>query len=214
MTVLIVDDHIMVRKGLKALLTTDPGFTVVGEADNGSEALRLVEELRPELVLTEVLMRDANGIDATRQIVVQYPQIKIVALTNCREREYAQAMFLAGASGYVLKSSESEELFDALQSVKAGRRYISPAIAEFFLDDYLGYLEESPKAEHSPLSAREREVLQLLAEGNTTKEIAQKLCITINTVDTHRKHISDKLGLRSIAELTKYAVLRGITALR
>jgi DNA-binding NarL/FixJ family response regulator len=153
-----------------------------------------------------------NGIEATRRIHEKAPESKVLALSMHTDRQFAQNMFRAGAAGYVLKGASFKELLEAVISVTSGRRYISHSVKEMLLDDYIDNLSQYSQAEKDPLSSREREVLQLLAEGKSNKEIAGILCVTVNTIDAHRKHISDKLGLKSIAELTKYAISHGITS--
>jgi DNA-binding NarL/FixJ family response regulator len=195
---------------------------VIGEASNGREAIALARETRPDIVVMDVSMPELNGIDATRRLAAETPQTKIIGLSMNSDRRYVLAMFAAGAAGYLVKSSASDELIVAVQAVAAGHRYVSPAIAGIVLDsvtDGAGAAQAAKKGAPpspgiaKPLSLREREVLQLLAEGRSSKQIAIDLGVAMTTVESHRRQIMDKLGLRSIAELTKYAVREGLTPL-
>lgn len=213
MRILLADDHAMMRDGLRKLLEGQRGCVIVGEAEDGVETVRLAIELRPDIIIMDIGMPSLNGIEATRQIRLQAPDTRVLALSMYADRQFAQDMFKAGASGYVLKGAGFDELMDAIVAVSNGHRYISRPLQEILLDDYLNNLDKLSSANRSALSDREREVLQLLAEGKSNKEIAGILRVTVNTVDAHRKHISDKLSLKSIAELTKYAVTHGISSL-
>jgi DNA-binding NarL/FixJ family response regulator len=207
--VLVVDDHSMFRQGLLALLEPVADIVVVGEAGDGREAVRLANELRPQVVSMNVTMPGLNGVDATLQIRGEQPEVKVVALSAHRDRRCVESMLAAGATAYVLKDSSFEEYLDALRAVADGRSYLSSMVADTLVR---GFVEGRPQ-EQGPLSAREREVLQLIAEGFPTSEIARKLHISTKTVDTHRRQIMGKLGARSIAELTKYAIREGLTSL-
>ncbi len=213
MRILVVDDHKLMRDGLCKLLEGQRGCTIIGEAGDGVVAVHLALELRPDIVIMDIGMPSLNGIEATRQIRMGAPDVKVLALSMYADRQFAQSMFMAGASGYVLKGAGFDELMEAIISVSRGHRYISQPLQEMLLDDYLNNLNTLSSASRDILSDREREVLQLLAEGKSNKEIAAVLRVTVNTVDAHRKHISDKLGLKSIAELTKYAIAHGISSL-
>ena len=195
------------------LLEKPGGITIVGEADNGVSAVRMARDLKPDLVLMDVAMPDLNGIEATRRIMTESPGVKVIALSMHADKRFVRHMFAAGAVGYVLKGSAFEEVAAAIKTVAAGRIYISPKITDLVLGDYIKLLTKpSPRGE-SLLSEREREVLQMLAEGRSSRMIAERLHVSVTTVDTHRKHIMDKLGFRTIAELTKYAVREGLTSL-
>lgn len=213
MKVLLVDDHKIIRDGLRAVLEGRPDIEVVGEAANGHEALVLVRTLRPEVVVMDVSMPGLNGIDATARLASEHPEIKVLGLSMASDRRYVLAMLSAGASGYLLKDAASDELIRAIQTVASGQTYLSPQISAAIVETALEARAPAQAATASALTPREREVLQLLAEGRTSKDIAVTLQISVPTVDTHRRQIMSKLKLRSIAELTKYAVREGLTPL-
>jgi DNA-binding NarL/FixJ family response regulator len=212
MKILLVDDHKMMRDGLRALLEKED-LEVVGEAASGREALAQARRLRPQVVVMDISMPDLNGIDATGKLLAELPGLKVIALSMNSDRRYVLAMFKAGAVGYLLKNAASEELIAAVRAVADDLTYVSPSIASLIVDDAL----DGTRAAHGPaqrtLSPREREVLQLLAEGKSSKDIAARLDVAVPTVETHRRQIMDKLGLRTIAELTKYAIREGLTPL-
>jgi RNA polymerase sigma factor (sigma-70 family) len=214
-TIVLADDHEVMRDGLRAFLEKSGEYTVVGEAETGRQALRLARELKPGIVVMDINMPDLNGIEATRQIKAEFPDVKVVVLSMHTERRFVTAMLEAGASAYVLKSSAFKEVAEAINAVQVGRIYTSPKVTDLVMDDYIRQLAKSETAAalSSPLTPREREVLQLLAEGNSSKQIADALNISVNTVDTHRHRIMEKLDLHSAAELTKYAIREGITSL-
>ena len=211
--VLLADDHKIIRDGLRSLLEKESDMVVAADADNGRKALQLTRKLHPDVVIMDVSMPDLNGIDATRQIIGEQPDVKIVALSMHSEKQFVEGMLKAGVSGYLLKDTAFEELVKAIRVVCAGKKYLSPDITDIVLQDYLHPAASTDGQPDVQLTSREREVLQLIAEGVSTKEIADKLYISTKTVETHRKNIMDKLGLRSVAELTKYAVRSGITSL-
>jgi DNA-binding NarL/FixJ family response regulator len=211
--VLLADDHQIIRDGLRALLEKESEFTVVGEAENGREAVRLARELEPDVIVMDIAMPDLNGIEATHQIREEFPNARIVALSMHMERKFVTRMLEAGASGYVLKAGAFEEVSAAIRKVMTDRVYTSPKVTDIVMEDYVRQLSRPKQEERSPLTPREREVLQLLAEGNSSKEISSSLNISINTVDTHRHRIMEKLNLRSVAELTKYAIREGLTSI-
>jgi len=189
------------------------GMKIVGEAGNGLSAVRIARDLKPDLVLMDIAMPDLNGIEATRRIMTEAPGVKVIALSMHADKRFVRHMFAAGAAGYVLKGSAFEEVAAAIKTVAAGRIYVSPKITDQVLAEYAKLLAKRSAEAESPLSGREREVLQMLAEGKSSRKIAERLHISVTTVDTHRRHIMDKLGFRSIAELTKYAVREGLTPL-
>jgi len=208
--VVLADDHRMVREGLRAVLEK-AGVQVVGEAADGRQAVAEATRLRPNVVVMDVGMPELNGIDATRRLSAEVVGVKVVALSMNANRHYVSAMLEAGAVGYVLKNSASDELLDALELVAKGGTYLSPAIVASDAPGASAERTVSASPER-PLTAREREVLQLVAEGKSSKEIAAALQIALPTVETHRRQISDKLNLRTIAELTKYAIREGLTS--
>lgn len=211
---ILADDHEMMREGLKSLIENNPGMQVVGEADNGSSTVALAARTGPHVVVMDVAMPDLNGIEATRQIVHDNPHTKVVALSGHANKEFVREMLAAGASAYVLKKRAYEELARAIQEVMKGKKYLSPDVARGVVDDYI---ELSTPIRENPafitLTDREREVLQKLTEGNSTKEMAGTLGVSVKTVETHRRNIMEKLDLHSVAELTKYAIREGVTSL-
>ena len=209
--IVLAEDHTILRQGLRALLSADPGFEIVGEACDGREAVRCVEKLAPDLLLMDLSMPRMNGMEAIREIKKRYPQTRIIALTVHREEEYLVTTLQAGAEGYVLKDATHEELVLAINSVMAGKPYLSPAVAGKIIE---GYLEkkniEQPVSSRQKLSPREREVLKLIAEGYRNKQIATELCISLKTVEKHRANLMKKLDLHNTAALTVYAVGKGL----
>ncbi|MGD8229495.1 MAG: response regulator transcription factor [Desulfobacteraceae bacterium] len=211
--IILAEDHRITREGLVNLLQERPDMEVVGEAENGREAVKLAKELSPDLVIMDVTMPDLNGIDATRLITSGSNNIKVIALSMYSDKQFVQGMIQAGASGYLLKDCAFEELVSAIQAVIQGDTYLSPGIAGIVVQDYLTKLTTDRSSADTVLTNREREVLQLIAEGNSTKEIAARLTVSVKTVETHRRQIMEKLGIFSIAELTKYAIREGLTSL-
>lgn len=211
---ILADDHAMMREGLKALIQKEADMEVVGEAENGIETVKLAQKVGPHLVIMDVSMPDMNGIEATRKIISANPHTKVVALSGHVSKEFVREMLIAGASGYVLKTHAYEELVRAIREVMKGNKFLSCDIAKGVLDDYIALSSSiSEKPAFITLTAREREVLQQLAEGKTTKEMADTLSVSVKTVETHRRNIMDKLCLHSVAELTKYAIREGVTSL-
>jgi len=209
--VILADDHQLMREGLRAVLEKAQ-VQVLGEAANGREALAKAKRLRPDVVIMDIGMPELNGIDATRRLLAEVPGVKVIALSMNDDRRYVSAMLEAGASGYVLKSSASEELLTALQAAVSGKTYLSRALRGSPGDPTAGLGSSSLSGPDCQLSTREREVLQLIAEGKSSKEIAAALGIAVTTVETHRRHLSEKLDLHTIAALTKYAVRQGLTS--
>jgi len=211
--ILLADDHRLMSSGLRSLLGKEPDMAVVGEAYDGRMAVRLAEELAPHVVVLDVTMPDLNGIEAARQILKRTPATKVLALSMHCDHRYVSEMLLAGASGYLVKDCALEELAQAIRVVHDGQRYLSPKVTSAVVDEYVRRLGgDRPKA-MSVLTNREREVLQLLAEGRTTKQIARRLHVSPKTIETHRRQLMQKLDLHSVAELTKFAVKEGITSL-
>jgi len=211
--VILADDHQIMREGLRSVLEKQKDMEVVAEAKNGREAVELSQELSPDVIVMDIAMPDLNGIEATRQIVAQAPEVKVLALSMHSDRRFAAGMLSAGASGYLLKDCASEELVQAIRTVTSGQSYLSPGITDTMINDYAQRISDSDGSAFSVLTNREREVLQLLAEGRTTKQIAEQLYVSVKTVETHRQHLMEKLDVRSVAELTKYAVREGLTSL-
>jgi DNA-binding NarL/FixJ family response regulator len=212
--ILLADDHKIVREGLRTLIEKQPGLEVIGEADSGRMALKLALDLKPDVVIMDVTMPHLNGIEATRQIHSETPSVKVIALSMHSDKRLVAGMLMAGASGYLLKEDcDSVELARAIQAVATNQIYLSPKISEVVVKDYVRQLPMAVSSPFSILTPREREVLQLLAEGKSTKEIASSLHVSVKTVETHRNKIMEKLDIHSIAELTKYAIRERLTPL-
>ena len=211
--IVIADDHKLMREGLSSLLSQQADIQVVGQAVNGREAVQLAERENPDVVVMDVSMPDLNGIDATRQILSRSPRTRVIALSMHSDRQFVAEMFRAGARGYLLKDSAFEELASAITRVAKDERYIAPRISGFRLEDYTRKEERGEPLLAPRLSEREREVLQMMAEGKGTKEIAADLHLSAKTVETHRQHLMDKLEMYSVAELTKFAIREGLTTL-
>lgn len=210
--ILLVDDHEMFRDGLESLVKKEDKMQVVDVAENGRIAVQKVRELSPDIVVMDVSMPDLNGIEATRQIKSGGSQVKIIALSVHSSKQFVTGMLIAGASGYLLKANAFEELINAINAVYGGQIYLTPRIAGVVVDGYVQYVNTITDNDDMVLSPREREVLQLLAEGHANKKIADLLSISIKTVDTHRQHLMQKLSLRTLPELTKYAIREGLTS--
>ena len=208
--ILIADDHGVVAEGLRHLIEAQPDMQVVGTVGDGREAVRLAREAQPDVVLMDLSMPELNGADATRAILERDSRCRVIVLSMYAEREYVRRALKAGASGYVVKRSAAKEVVDAIRAVYAGQRYLSPRVADVMIDDYTAEDKQDPLAR---LSAREREVLQLLAEGRTGAEIAARLALSQKTVETYRARLVEKLGIRDVAGLVKFAIQRGIVSL-
>ncbi len=210
--VILADDHKIMREGLRALLEKQQNFEVVAEAENGLDAVQLTKKLRPHIVIMDIGMPGLNGIEATRQIIADVPSTKVIALSMHSDKRFVIEMLKAGVSAYLIKDSASEELASAIRTVLVNKPYLSPKITGVVLKDYLNTLSKTEPSAFTLLTPREREVLQLIAEGRTTKQIATVLFVSVKTVDTHRQQLMEKLNLRSVAELTKYAIREGLTS--
>jgi two-component system response regulator NreC len=210
--VLLAEDHTIVRKGLRSLLEQEPGIQVVAEALDGKEAVLKAREFRPDIVLMDIGMPGLNGIEATRRIKQSCPSIGVLVLTMHTSEEYIFEIIRAGASGYVIKDTAPTELVAAMRAVYRGDSYLSPAVSKQVLDGYVRRAEHGQQGDaFGSLTTREREVLQLIAEGHTNRAIAERLFISVKTVETHRAHLMEKLDIHSTAGLTKYALRRGLT---
>ncbi|OGR08378.1 MAG: DNA-binding response regulator [Desulfobacca sp. RBG_16_58_9] len=210
--VLIADDHQIMREGLRAMLEKEHDIVVLGEAEDGRMIERLARELAPDVIIMDVAMPDLNGIEATRQIVAELPGVKIIALSMHDDRRFVLNMLKAGAAGYMLKDSAFTDLAKAIRVVMSGKTYLSHEVTDIVVKDYVSSSQSAESSAFHLLSPREREVLQLLAEGKTSALIGEKLHISVKTVETHRQQIMVKLKIRSVAELTKYAIREGLTS--
>ena len=211
--ILLADDHSMFRAGLRGLIEKEPGLEVVGEASSGMEALQLVQKHDPDMVIMDVAMPELNGIEATRQLTSELTNLRIIALSMHSDRRFVIEMLRAGAKGFVLKHAAFEELVLAISNVLRGNTYLSSDIVDVVVNDYVRNLASTDSPAYNQLTNRERQVLKLLAEGNSIKEIGSTLNVSAKTVETHRINIRDKLGIESLAELTKFAIREGITTL-
>jgi DNA-binding NarL/FixJ family response regulator len=211
LSIVLADDHTILREGLRALLTADSQFEVVGEARDGREAVRCVERLGPDLLLMDLSMPRMSGMDAIREIKKRYPDTKIIALTVHKTEEYLLTTLQAGADGFVLKDATHDELIMAIRNVMGGKSYLSPGVSEKIIEGYLkGKQSTRSLTSWETLSQREREVLKLIAEGYKNKEIAGDLCISLKTVEKHRANLMKKLDLHNAAALTVYAMDKGL----
>lgn len=207
--ILLADDHAMLRDGVRMVLESHPGFEVVGTADNGREAVRLAEELCPDIAVLDVAMPELNGMEATRAIRNLSPDTEVVVLSMHESEEYLREALRAGAAGYVLKRAAAKELVGAINAVRRGDKYLDPALTHTLISDYVRQVERGDDTPDS-LTERELEVLKLVAEGNTNRQIALQLNISIKTVQTHRANLMDKLNLHDRTELVRYAIRRGL----
>jgi DNA-binding NarL/FixJ family response regulator len=211
--VLLADDHQLMREGLRAVLDEQEDMEVVADVENGREAARLAKQLQPDVVVMDISMPDLNGIEAARRVASDAPEAKVIALSMHSDRQFVSEMLKAGAAGYVLKDCATDELLQAVRTVVGGHTYLSPRVARVVVE---GYVRKAPHGEAPAapaLTDREREVLQLLAEGKTTKQIALALHVSAKTIETHRRNMMEKLDIHSVAELTKYALREGLTTL-
>lgn len=208
--ILLADDHTILREGIRSLIESEPDMSVIGEANDGHTAVKLAIQLKPDIILMDLAMPLLNGLEATRQIKKQNPQAKILILTMHENEEYIRQVLVAGAMGYILKDAAARELLGAIRSVYKGEVVLSPAITRLVVSDYLRWGDISPSEPSDGLTDREREILQLIAEGYTNKQIAQILSISIKTVQAHRLNLMKKLDLHDRGELIKYAIQKKI----
>lgn len=212
--VLLAEDHTLVRKGIRSLLDNEPSIEVIGEAEDGREAIEKVESLSPDVVLMDITMPHLNGLDATRQIKKFFPEVKVLALTMYTNEEYIFQILEAGASGYLVKRSAPGELLSAIEAAYRGDTFLSPSISKTVVEEYLRHTGQSGTDDAlQTLTLREREVLQLIAEGASIHDIAEKLNITIKTVGVHRVNLMKKLDIHTTIDLVKYAIRKGIISL-
>ncbi len=209
--IVLADDHELFLAGIRTLLEQEPDMTVVAEATNGRTAIEATQETKPDVVVMDVTMPGLNGIEATRQILSRFPHTRVICLSMHHERRVVLSVLDAGAAAYVIKESALEELTDAIRNVVIGRTYLSPRIAGTVIEAYKA-VRPKESAPFDVLTSREREVLQLIAEGHTTRDIGDTLKVSTKTVSTHREHIMVKLNLRSVADMTKYAIREGLTS--
>jgi DNA-binding NarL/FixJ family response regulator len=210
--VLLVDDHNVVRQGLRVLLEAEDDIAVVGEAETGRQALQMAKSLQPTVIVMDIAMPNLNGLEATRQIIKEVPNAKVLVLSSYSDDEYVHQLTEAGASGYLLKQTAAVDLIKAVRETSKGNAFFSPAISKRLLEHYReAFLNGAPiKKRADLLTTREAEVLQLIAEGKPNKQIAAELCISIKTVEKHRQQVMNKLNIHDIAGLTRYAISKGV----
>lgn len=212
-SVVLADDHRIIREGIRNLLDREADINVIGEASDGREVIQKNQELNPDVLIMDITMPNLNGIDATRKIIKQNPETRIIALSMHSDHHFVAEMLQAGATAYLLKDCVYDELVQAIQLVCQGKTYLSPEVASLLVKDYRSQVQQTTTSRSETLSPREREVLQLMAEGHSTKNIAEKLFLSVKTIEAHRAQIMRKLNIHNIAELTKYAIREGLTSL-
>ena len=211
--IVIAEDHTILREGLRSLLSSDPNFEIIGEAEDGREAIRCVEKFKPDLILMDLSMPRMNGMEAISEIKKRFKETKILVLTVHKTEEYILATLKAGADGYILKDSTHAELMMAVKNVLSGKQYISPGISEKVIEGYLeGRKTLKTRTAWETLTQREREILKLIAEGYKNKEIADALCISVKTVEKHRANLMEKLNLHNVQALTTLAIEKGLVS--
>jgi two-component system, NarL family, response regulator NreC len=211
--IILADDHKIIREGLRSLIEKQPDMEVIAEAQDGLTTVNLVQKLKPDVVIMDIGMPEMNGIDATTKITTEYKTVKVIALSMHSDRRFVMQMLKAGAAGYLLKDSAFEELVSAIHAVITKQHYLSQKITDVVVQEYLQNLPRNESTVFTVLTVREREVLQLIAEGKSTKQTASVLNVSVKTIETHRQQIMEKLDMRSIAQLTKYAIREGLTSL-
>jgi DNA-binding NarL/FixJ family response regulator len=213
MKILIADDHGIVRQGMRALIDAEAEMQVIGEASDGQEVVQLARQLSPNVILMDIAMPNLNGVEATRLVLEENPNIRVIALSVHFDKCFVTEMLKAGASGYILKSCLFDEVLRAIRTVSAGDYYLSPTITDVVVDDYKYYMATMNKSAAIRLTPRERQIIQLLTEGKSTKQIALQLHVSSKTIDSNRREIMNKLGIFSVAELTKFAIREGLTSI-
>lgn len=209
--VVMADDHAVVREGVKMILAREPDIEIVGEASNGREALEIIRETRPAVVIMDISMPEMGGIEATRRAKEAWPEVNVLALTMHEDENYVFQLLKAGASGYVLKRAAAQDLVQAIRSAAKGEAFLYPTVAKSLVADYLRRIAEGEdRSRYDGLTPREREILTLIAEGLSNQEMAERLYISIKTVQTHRAHIMEKLDLHNRTELVRYAIRKGL----
>ena len=211
--VILVDENMIIRQGLKKLLESQPDLQVVADTRDGGEVLQMLDQLSPDLVITDVKLRSMNGIEVTRQIKSRAPHIKVIALSIYTDRRFVVGMLSAGAAAFLPKDCGLEELLQAIQIVIGGGTYLNQSIADIIVQNYFHHLPEASNSPSQILTNREQEILQYLVEGKTVKEISEKLYLSVKTVETHRQHVMEKLNINNMAGLVKYAIREGFIAL-
>jgi len=210
--IILADDHLMFRNGIKRIIEDSKDLLVLGEADNGLQLLAMLKKTKPDMVILDISMPKIRGLEATHEIKACYPDIKILILTMHRNKEYLLQALSAKADGYLLKEDTDAQLIDAIGTIRGGKIYLSPLISEDLSQNLLGYFEDADPSVDETLSNREKEVLTLLTEGQSNKEIAELLCISARTVEHHRASINKKLKVKSLVDLVKYAIRKGYTS--
>ncbi len=212
--IILVDDHKILREGICSLVKGFPDMEVIGEAADGISALKLVDDLSPDVVIMDISMPELNGIDATRRIIAEHPEVKVIALSMHYDKQFVSEIFKAGASGYLLKDCAFDEMEHAIRVVIDNKTYINPQIASLVVESLVNQPASTTTNTQtfSLLTKREKEILQLIAEGNSTKQIASQLSVSAKTIESHRRQVMGKLNIRNVAELTKYAIREGITS--
>lgn len=209
--IVLADDHMILRKGLRSLLEAEKHVEIVGEGENGNDVVRLADELDPDIIVMDISMPKMNGVEATKRVKTRHPNIKVIILSRHREEEFIFQALNAGADGYLIKESAPSELISAIESVQRGDSYLSPSVSRLVVDEYIKKAKNTELVnKFESLTAREMEILQLLAEGISVKEISANLYISKNTVNSHRTHIMEKLDIHSTAKLIQYAIQKGL----
>jgi DNA-binding NarL/FixJ family response regulator len=210
--IIIADDHRLFREGLVNLLSESKDIEIIAQAENGKDVLEKAKELNPNIVIMDIGMPIINGVEATRQLFKELPDIKVIALSMHSDKQYIKGMLEAGASGYLFKNCAYDELIEAIQTVNSGKKYLSEMITEIMIQDYLGKEENNPESD-AELTERESEILKLIAEGVPTSRISELLFVSVKTIGTHKQHLLDKLNLKTSTDLVKYAIRKGIVSL-